>query len=283
MIPNFNELHPTVDALIRRVSRDLLLPEFSKGVTQEMIQHKLDNSVVTKIDFEAQAIFETELQRLLPKSCVVGEENSDNKPDAATFDKHPYSWIVDAVDGTHRFIAHEPDFTTMVSLCRGGKPIYGWIYLPTEDRMFAGGLDVGVLDNGKMLHSKSSDKPLHDFIGSLSPDAFGFFERNVIENCHQFAGLRRHLCAGYKFAGLLTGALDFAAFGRAAPWDLAAGFVLLEALGGHAATWQNKPLDLYTIWEHKREWYLATSRKDRWQEVQTAIFTGVTQPDAAFL
>jgi fructose-1,6-bisphosphatase/inositol monophosphatase family enzyme len=76
------------------------------------------------------------------------------------------------------------------------------------------------------------------------------------------------LCAGYKFAGLLTGNLDFAAFGRAAPWDLAAGFVLIEANWavtpphGKTAIWI-----MYAIWQEKREWYLATRRKEDWERV----------------
>lgn len=277
---DFHALNPTVDQLIRRISRDLLLPVFSRGIAQSLICYKKDNSVVTKIDIEAQEIFETELHALLPNSCVVGEEKSDHKPDADEFKKYPYRWIVDAVDGTHRFVASQPDFTTMVCLCHGDTPIYGWIYLPTEDRMFAGGVGIGVLDNGKQLKADHAQKDVHDMIGTISPGSFRPFEDQVIRNCRAFHGLRNDLCAGYKFAGLLTGNLDFAAFGRAAPWDLAAGFVLVKELGGHAATWENRDLDLYAIWQEKREWYLATRRKEDWQRVGDTLFESVSMPVA---
>lgn len=278
---SFLTLQQPMDALIRNVSRELLLPAFEKGISPDMIDHKDDKSIVTSVDIEAQRIFEEELTKLIPGSCVIGEENSDLKPTADTFKTSEYAWIVDAVDGTHHFVTHNPAFTTMVCLCYKQQPIYGWVYLPTEDRLFSGGSGVGVFDNGKKLQRDTQPQPLHELVGSLSPDAFGLFEKGVIENCKKFAGLKRHLCAGYKFAGLLTDALDFAAFGRAAPWDLAAGFVLLEEKGGHAATWHNTPLDLYTIWEHKREWYLATSRKDQWQDIHNGIFEGVTPPGVA--
>lgn len=278
--PDFQQLNTEIDRLIRSVSRDLLLPVFSRGVSQSLICYKQDNSVVTKIDIEAQAIFENALALLLPGSCVVGEEISDRKPDAAAFKKCEYSWIVDAVDGTHRFVASQPDFTTMVCLCRGDVPLYGWIYLPTEDRMFSGGTVVGVFDNGKPMKPDTTHKDAHDMIGTISAGSFKPFEDQVIRNCRAFHGLRNNLCAGYKFAGLLTGNLDFAAFGRAAPWDLAAGFVLTEALGGHAATWENRKLDMYAIWREKREWYLATRRREDWDRVNDILFEAVSMPVA---
>lgn len=281
MTPDFHQLNQVLDKLIRRVSRDLLLPEFSQGMATELVCYKPDNSVVTRVDIEAQNIFEVALRDLVPDSCIVGEEKSDNKPQLEEFRSHRYRWIVDAVDGTHRFIASEPDFSTMVCLCIGDQPLYGWIYLPTEDRLFAGGKGVGVYDNGKLIETDAPLVALHDVVGSISPAAFFPYEEQIKENCRVFGGLRHQLCAGYKFAGLLTGALDFAAFGRAAPWDLAAGFVLLEALGGHAATWQNRPLDMDQIYNQRREWYLATRRAVDWQEIHDNIFYKVVMESSS--
>jgi fructose-1,6-bisphosphatase/inositol monophosphatase family enzyme len=273
---DFHALHPKVSQLITEVSRDLLLPAFSKGIDESSVRYKKDKSIVTEIDFQAQDIFERGLKAILPNSCVLGEENSDHKPDATVFASHEYAWIVDAVDGTHRFVDQQPDFTTLVCLCYKGRPHYGWLYLPTEDRLFAGGQDVGVFDNQRLLPKEYPVKAQKEWIGSLSPNAFYPFERQILANCRVFAGLRNHLCAGYKFAGLLTDALDFAAFGRAAPWDLAAGFVLLQAMGGYAATWEDKPLDMQLLWHERREWYLATRCKKDWNTINTMLFNKVT-------
>ncbi len=52
-------------------------------------------------------------------------------------------WIVDPLDGTAEFIAHNGEFVIMIGLAVDGEPVVGVVYQPIDDVMYAAALGQG--------------------------------------------------------------------------------------------------------------------------------------------
>ena len=55
-----------------------------------------------------------------------------------------YLWLVDPIDGTHHYLANDTQYSVMIGLLHGGKPIYGWVYNPAFSMLYFGGPDYGI-------------------------------------------------------------------------------------------------------------------------------------------
>ncbi len=52
-------------------------------------------------------------------------------------------WLVDPLDGTREFVAHNPEFVVSIALMVENKPLFGVIYIPAEERLFFSDPDRG--------------------------------------------------------------------------------------------------------------------------------------------
>ena len=48
-------------------------------------------------------------------------------------------FLVDPIDGTKEFIKKNGQFTTNIGLINKGKPIYGFVGIPVENKIYFGG------------------------------------------------------------------------------------------------------------------------------------------------
>ena len=52
-------------------------------------------------------------------------------------------WLVDPLDGTREFVAHNPEFVVSIALMVENRPFFGVIYIPAEERLFFSDPDRG--------------------------------------------------------------------------------------------------------------------------------------------
>lgn len=278
----FQKLDSQVQNFIRGVSRDIIMPAFRINIAEDMISVKNDHSIVTIIDHQAQAFLKPRLMDVLPGSGFLGEE--DDLADPRTLRDCEWVWILDPIDGTHNFAYQKPDFGTMLALWHvpSATTAYGWIYMPVKDYMFSGGRNESVyLNNMPLDHTvQSTLKPLKEMRGLLNYNSFGEARDAMSHNSHGFQSIEPSSCAAVKFVDLLLGEADFAAFGRAKIWDLAAGFALLDAANGHAGRIRDpdgmQDLSLYNPKVYAA-WYLAVRDKRLWSAVHSQLFADVAQ------
>ena len=171
----YHQLDQKVQRILRDVADTIIKPAFHAYLAVEPLCFKADQSVVTKTDFDAQDYLEKALVELLPLSNFLGEEDSTK---GLVYNESEWTWVVDPIDGTHNFAAHNIDFGTMVSLWSNAekKPKYGWIYLPMYDVMLSGGESIGVYSNGEKVvpvRSMSYRKPIKEMSGILNYTSFG--------------------------------------------------------------------------------------------------------------
>ncbi len=69
-------------------------------------------------------------------------------------------WLVDPLDGTREFVAHNPEFVVSIALMVENKPLFGVIYIPAEERLFFSDPDRGAfVMNNPICFADASTPP----------------------------------------------------------------------------------------------------------------------------
>jgi fructose-1,6-bisphosphatase/inositol monophosphatase family enzyme len=248
------------------------MPSFHR-LTPDQISCKSDpQDLVTVVDELAEKFLSTELQKIIPGSVIVGEESVYRNPALL---EHlvtaEYAWLVDPLDGTKNFVRQVNEFGVIVALIHRGQPQAGWIYLPVMDELLTANHEEGALRNGHKI-----PQPM-DKVRSL-PEMRGLCrERDAKINERLQKITPDHLrtkCSAYDFNLMASGLREFIVYGGSNPWDVVAGSVILELMGGRAGK-ANTPMGMPLVGKsllRKEEIYLATRRADDWPVMFDAIF-----------
>ena len=218
-----SELCMQVSALVREAGKLMDKPQVitSKGGF---------SNYVTDCDKTIQDFLSERLLKLLPGSCMLGEESN-------AWEIHGEDiWIADPIDGTSNFIRDLGASVISVGLMRKNHLAVGAIYNPFRDELFYAEQGCGAYLNGTQIHV--SDK---DFSHSLLFSAMSVYDKRhapacmniisrVYEDCDDF---RRFGAAAFETAQIAAGRGELYFEMRIAPWDAAAGALLIEEAGGY--------------------------------------------------
>jgi 3'(2'), 5'-bisphosphate nucleotidase len=94
---------------------------------------------VTEADKAVNVYLVKQLHQTFPDDAVLAEESKD---DLARLE-HNRVWLVDPIDGTVEFIAHNGEFCIMIGLAVGGEPALGVVYQPIADVLYAAARGIG--------------------------------------------------------------------------------------------------------------------------------------------
>jgi myo-inositol-1(or 4)-monophosphatase len=192
---------------------------------------KAQHDFVTDVDRTSEAMITEVLMEALPESVIIGEELSPGRvPDGAVV------WIVDPLDGTTNFLHGYPQFAVSIGCAVDGAPVAGVIYDVTRNVLLRAGRGGGAWMDDARIGVSHVTEPKRSLIAT----GFPFRELGGLERyLRQFAAVTRGV-SGIRRAG--SAALDLAdvAAGRfeafwelgLAPWDIAAGVVLIREAGG---------------------------------------------------
>lgn len=189
------------------------------------------NQLVSFVDKESEQRLMDGLAQILPGSSFIGEEFH---PDSS-LGENP-TWIIDPLDGTTNFLHGLPVFAVSVALWDSGDTQLGVVHAPASGETFTAYRGGGAFLNGKSLrlegHVALADSliatgfPYYDF-AKMGP--YLSLLSDLMRSTH---GLRRMGSAAIDLA--YTAAGRFEAFYEMglAPWDVAAGALLVEEAGG---------------------------------------------------
>lgn len=82
------------------------------------VEHKADDSPVTRADVEAEQAIRQVLLDAFPDHAIYGEEEGRSGDS-------PYLWLVDPIDGTKSFVRGYPMFSTQIALMVEGELLLG--------------------------------------------------------------------------------------------------------------------------------------------------------------
>ena len=213
------------------------LREQEGRLAPEAWSEKGHGDFVTEVDRETERIIAGTLLAAVPGSSVQGEELS---PDALTPDTRSPTpgliWIVDPLDGTTNFLHRFPYYAVSIGAVLDGVPIVGVVrHVPPGIRYHAvrGG---GAWQDGARLAVSRVAEPKHALIGTGFPFKYVHllprYQRQFAAVMSRAAGVRRPGSAALDLCDVAAGRYDGFWELVLAPWDVAAGTLMVREAGG---------------------------------------------------
>jgi myo-inositol-1(or 4)-monophosphatase len=216
-----------------------------QSVKSQDIVDKGLNQLVSFVDKESEQRLMQGLSEILPNSCFIGEEFNPE----TTLGDAP-TWIIDPLDGTTNFLHGLPVFAVSVALSVGGETQLGIVYAPAMAETFTAYRGGGAFLNGKPLKLQGEVSLSQSLIATGFPyydfAKMGPYLDLLSDLMRCTHGLRRMGSAAIDLA--YTAAGRFEAFYEMglAPWDVAAGALLVEEAGGVVSNFSGQPQILFT-------------------------------------
>jgi myo-inositol-1(or 4)-monophosphatase len=209
----------------------------------ERVKQKGDaGNLVTEADLAAEAAVLAVLSDATPSFGVLAEESGRREGDG------PLEWCVDPLDGTTNYAHGFPVFCTSVGLLHQGRPLLGALVLPLLDQVFVAAPGLGAWCNDKRLRVSGCARLSDALLATgFAYDRIHRQDNNYAEFAwftHRSHGVRRAGAAAVDLAFVASGAVDGYWERGLAPWDLAAGVVLVEQAGGLVSGYQGEELEL---------------------------------------
>jgi histidinol phosphatase-like enzyme (inositol monophosphatase family) len=207
------------------------LAHYQTGVA---VQRKIDRSIVTEADRNAEQLLRRLIAERFPDHAIVGEEfGGDDTP--AT-----HRWIIDPIDGTNTFVRGVPFYGVLIALEIGGEPVVGVSYFPALDEMIAAGKGLGCFWNGRRARVSH--------VTSLSDACIAYTDTRGVrerlgadwETLQQHTALQRGWGDCYGHCLVATGRVDVMLDPRMNPWDCAALIPILQEAGGRFTDWKGR-------------------------------------------
>jgi myo-inositol-1(or 4)-monophosphatase len=192
---------------------------------------------VTEVDVASETAIRTFLHKETPDVAMLGEESGGVT--------EGLRWIVDPLDGTTNFLHRFPAVGVSVALVQDEVPVAGAIHAPFLGDTWhaargAGGVWEPAGTTAERCHV-SERPPERAVVGTGFPfrrkDRLPKYLAAFIAAFERFEDLRRPGAACLDLAWAACGVFDgFFELGLA-PWDVAAGGLLVEEGGGLATDW----------------------------------------------
>jgi myo-inositol-1(or 4)-monophosphatase len=202
------------------------------------IETKSLNALVSYVDREAEEQLIKGLQTLLPGSGVLGEEGG------AQWVEDGYNWIIDPLDGTTNFMHDLPPYAVSVALMEGVDLIWAAVYELGQSNLY-----TAIRGKGAWLDDQRLDilqGPIME--DSLVATGFPYYDfealstyLDVLQSCFKGSrGVRRFGSAATDLSWVAEGRFQAFFEHGLAPWDVAAGILLVREAGGEVTTFHQK-------------------------------------------
>jgi myo-inositol-1(or 4)-monophosphatase len=235
-----------------KVSRAAEQAAYAAGAHLQASRSRLPAGLVTQespeaitqtIDAQARALIREVVLRHFPGHAILGDELDTQG--RARIDDRPH-WVVTALDGAANYQRGYPQYAVCVALLEGGEPQLGAVYDPSRNEFFGAIRGRGAVLNGEALRCATARPPVQALIATVFPPPqcprmaayLGEFGRVV----PAVGGVRRSGSIALELAYLAAGRIDGFWAHSVAPWELAAGLVLLREAGAQVHARDGRPL-----------------------------------------
>ncbi len=223
-------MHPMLNTAVKAARRaGSIINRAAQNIDILTVTTKAANDYVSEVDREAERMIIRVIQETYPSHSILAEESGASG-------NSEYVWIIDPLDGTTNFLHGFPHYAVSIALSHKGVLSQAVIYDPIRNELFTASRGRGAYLND---HRMRVGKRLK-LQGCLLGTGFPFKEFSQIDNylamfkdlTQKTSGIRRAGAATLDLAYVAAGRLDgFWEFGLA-PWDMAAGSLLITEAGG---------------------------------------------------
>ena len=194
-------------------------------------EHKGTADFVSEVDRNAEEHILSVIEQEFPGATVIGEEFS---PEAVAGDG--LSFIIDPLDGTTNFLHGFPHYAVSIGAAHGHQLLAAAILNVQARELFSATAGRGAALNDQPIRVSSESLPQRALIGTGFPfkqlEHLPRFLRQFERVTRRTAGVRRAGSAALDLADTACGRFDaFWELGLA-PWDVAAGILLIREAGG---------------------------------------------------
>jgi myo-inositol-1(or 4)-monophosphatase len=201
------------------------------------------NNLVTEVDTKAETRIIEVIKATFPDHSIISEEVGELKKDS------PYKWIIDPIDGTVNFAHGIPICCVSIGLSHNDELILGAIYNPMMNEFFFAEKGKGATLNDLPISVSKKE----NFKKACLVTGFPYKWPKTKE--HPIKVFERFILQGLPVRRLGSAAIDlcWVACGRfdgfweynLSPWDVAAGYLIVEEAGGRVTNFNGEPYSVY--------------------------------------
>lgn len=226
-------MHPYLNVAVKAARRaGQIINRAALEIDNLQVARKGQSDYVTQVDRAAEDAIKEILLEAYPNHSILAEESGVS----GSGSESEFQWIIDPLDGTTNFIHGFPQYAISIALSQQGQIVHGVIYDPMRNELFTASKGRGAFLNDRRIRVSRSDRLADSLIGTGFPyrifDRVDSYMSTFRELTEKTAGMRRAGAASLDLAYVAAGRLDgFWEFGLA-PWDMAAGTLMILEAGG---------------------------------------------------
>jgi 3'(2'), 5'-bisphosphate nucleotidase len=222
------------------------------------VDNKPDKSPLTEADIAAHNYIVNALKTLTPEYPIISEEDKDLHISSKDV---RYFWLIDPLDGTKEFLAHNDEFTVNIALIAEGQSILGVVYAPAIDCIYWGGKTVGAFraQKNQIEEIKVTSVRTSEACRVVASKSHLNAETELFIRQLGYVSLVQ-AGSSLKFCRIAEGSADI--YPRLAPtceWDTAAAQAILEGAGGLVLDLDGQPLSYGKLDNILNPSFIATS------------------------
>jgi myo-inositol-1(or 4)-monophosphatase len=207
----------------------------------DRVREKGRADLVTEVDEAAERAIVARIRARFPADAIVAEESA---PGEAVTGRR---WIVDPIDGTTNFVHGHPFACVSIALADEEGPAVGVVHAPLLGEVYHAVRGGGAFLNGEPIRVTQVDSPGASLLATGFPfktgkgdlDAYMCLVADAIRATHD---VRRAGSAALDLAFVAAGRHEGYFEVGLAPWDVAAGMLLVTEAGGRVTGWPGDAL-----------------------------------------
>ncbi len=226
-------MHPMLTIAVKAARRaGSIINQASQNLDLLTVSKKSHSDYVSEVDGAAEAAIIKVLHSAYPDHAILAEESGRQ----GDHEKSEFLWIIDPLDGTTNFLHGFPKYSVSIALKHKGILTHAVVYDPNMNELFTASRGTGAFLNDRRIRVSKRNKLDDCLIGTGIPfrdlthlDAYLAMFKDIVPRT---AGIRRPGSAALDLAYVAAGRYDgFWEIGLA-PWDMAAGCLLITEAGG---------------------------------------------------
>ena len=234
-------MHPLLNIAIkaaRRAGSVINRAALDGSVLEVRAKHA--NDFVTQIDRAAERAAIEIIRRAYPEHLILAEESGESRAEAPTgkakSTQTETRWIIDPLDGTTNFIHGFPQYCVSIAVEQRGRTAHAVVYDPLKNELFTASQGRGAFLNDRRMRVTKCTHLRDALVGTGFPfkelSRLDLYLRHLEGIMRGAAGIRRAGAAALDLAYVACGRLDAFWEMGLAPWDMAAGALLISEAGG---------------------------------------------------
>ena len=211
-------------------------------LSQISVETKGPSDFVSQVDRDAEAALSAIIKDRHPGATLMAEEGSPKAQSSELL------FVADPLDGTTNFLHGFPWYAVSIAALVQGRQIAAVVLNAATGELFTGVHEGGARRAGQPMRVSSVTEPSRALIGT----GFPFKHREGIAPYMEVmprlmqgtAGLRRAGSASLDLCDVACGRFDAFWEYRLAPWDVAAGILIIREAGGVVTDLEGKPAEV---------------------------------------